>query len=57
MQAQESYQHILSLQSPWSVSEVKLDMESKEIRVRGVKKATVFSMDGTNALSTRNWNG
>lgn len=34
MQDKELYQHILGLQSPWSVSEVKLDMESQEIRVR-----------------------
>ncbi len=34
MQDKELYQHILDLQSPWSVSEAKLDMESQEIRVR-----------------------
>ena len=34
MQDKNLYQHILGLQSPWSVSEVKLDMESQEIRVR-----------------------
>jgi len=34
MQDKELYQYILGLQSPWSVSEVKLDMQSQEILVR-----------------------
>ncbi|MBM3965659.1 MAG: transposase family protein [Planctomycetes bacterium] len=33
-QDKELYQHILGLHSPWSVSEVKLYIESQEIRVR-----------------------
>jgi transposase len=45
MQHKELYQHILGLQSPWSVSEVKLDMESQEIRVRDAKRATCFFND------------
>jgi len=34
MQDKKLYQHILGLQSPWTVSEVKLDLQSQEIRVR-----------------------
>lgn len=34
MQDKELYQQILGLTSPWTVSEVKLDMPSQEIRVR-----------------------
>jgi hypothetical protein len=34
MQDKELYQHILGLTAPWTVSEVKLDMDSQEIRVR-----------------------
>ena len=33
MQDKELYQYILGLQSPWSVSEVKLDMQSEEIPI------------------------
>lgn len=44
MQDKELYQHILGLDSPWSVSEVELDIDSEEIRVhvshpRGTKFA------------------
>lgn len=34
MQDKELYQYIVGLQSPWSVSEVKLDMQSQETLVR-----------------------
>jgi transposase len=34
MQHKELYQHILGLTSPWTVSEVKLDIPSEEIQVR-----------------------
>lgn len=33
MQDRELYQHILGLESPWTVSEVELDIDSGEIRV------------------------
>jgi hypothetical protein len=33
MQDKEAYQHILGLTSPWTVSEVKLDIPAKEIHV------------------------
>ena len=33
MQDKELYQHILGLKSPWTVSEVKLDMELQQIDV------------------------
>jgi transposase len=36
MQDKELYQHILGLDSPWSVSEVELDTDSEEIRVHVV---------------------
>jgi len=34
MQDKELYQHILGLSTPWSVSDVKLNIESQEITVR-----------------------
>ncbi len=34
MQDKELYQHILGLSSPWTVRDVKLDMENQEIRVQ-----------------------
>ena len=34
MQDKELYQHILGLTSPWTVSEVKLDIPAEEIQVR-----------------------
>jgi hypothetical protein len=34
MQDKELYQHILALTSPWTVSEVKLDIPAEEIQVR-----------------------
>ena len=34
MQDKELYQHILGLTSPWTVSEVKLNMQDEEIQVR-----------------------
>jgi len=34
MQDKELYQHLLGLTAPWTVSEVKLDMQSQEIHVR-----------------------
>ncbi len=40
MQDKEFYQHILGSQSPWRVLDVKIDMESQEIRVRDAKRAT-----------------
>ena len=45
MQGKEFYQHTLGLQSPWSVSEVKLELESQQIRVRDAKRATGFFND------------
>jgi transposase len=33
MQDREMYQHLLGLAAPWTVSEVKLDMQSQEIHV------------------------
>jgi hypothetical protein len=34
MQDKELYQHLLGLTAPWTVSEVKLDMQSQEIHVK-----------------------
>jgi transposase len=34
MQDKELYQHLLGLTAPWTVSEVKLDMQCQEIHVR-----------------------
>lgn len=34
MQDKALYQHILGLTSPWTVSEVKLNMQDEEIQVR-----------------------
>ena len=34
MQDKELYQHLLGLTSPWTVSEVKLDMQSQEIHLK-----------------------
>jgi hypothetical protein len=45
MQDKELYQQILGLQSPWSVSEVKLELESQQIRIRDAKRATGFFND------------
>ncbi len=43
MQDKELYQQILGLSSPWTVSEVELDHEAQEIRVRVVHpRGTTF---------------
>jgi hypothetical protein len=34
MQDKELYQHLLGLTAPWTVSEVKLDMQSQEIYLK-----------------------
>ena len=45
MQDKELDQHILGRQSPWSVSDVKLEMEQQDIRVQDAKRATGFFND------------
>ena len=39
MQDKELYQHILNLESPWSVTEVKLDTENQQINIHVVHPA------------------